>query len=1039
MMKGIIYAAAVSSFVLAACTSCTHDGLPGAEVPDDGCIEIRFDADIPPMPVVATRSVDPDGTGVQNMTLFCFDSYGLFVATTQATLAPTSDDLHEGTFTARVPQNTRLIHFLGNQNMLGFQERDFYNKSEAQVMAALEGSSGMMIYWARFACAEDDPRSVAEQLKAQGGIELVRNHALISVDNPAGNGSLDVTGFVVCNTSAFGTVAPYHPEQGFVWPGTEPFVTLPKNTSVMSDILDVTTDMRQYVFECENTADKPVSVILRGHRPGETEADDLYYRVMLIDAQGEQLLIRRNHHYILHIEGELSYGQRSFGEALDAAATNNVWISIRDNIDEVSDGTFTLKVDRTSYVLDQSNEGRQYSLRYTLRRNDGSAVSEADKPSVTWLDGNNVAGQNVGNSFVVGSDGVGNGELTVVLREMGGSEKLEGTLLVKKGLLQRKIKIILIKTQSFRPAWVASQVFGTPSAGESGGTYGEHVTLMFTVPETCPAELFPLRVLIGVEDLDVRAAAGMSLPVIRRGEDGFGENILDEKGEPIEYKFVYTAVQPGVQRVYFRTILPQSGSGAKTKVSVEAGYFATQEKEVTYTGLRYVIEVAGLNEYTARPDDDFADDEKIFYRLVPQKKGAFVQFTMHLHDNSAETSSGGDYGEFVNATADDEFLIYSQYLDHIPDGEEPDGVTFDCTFSPVNEDMWTENGRMYLFYPRAGGDTPQSGTGVYSIYLRTNRPQSAEVVRIASNISGEKSLKDVARDYAGRGYRSTSFELANYNPFRFAARIDGAGGDASGSDAEPVTELTWNYENPAETNIDIEFDVTSFRGSDDRSADPFGETFEVYIDAPMLTVDESRLAECNLTPDKLRADPEVEGRFVYTVDASREEERKFGVADALIPDTTPAAAGSPAPSQSGERKRLPFKTNCVVSAGDITLSSNEEKVVFFRKTFRVANESVTGRITYDPGTGAIPVPRNAFVSFIQSGTGSRIGSMTVTADGRYELRLRKEYDPGWFDRIELRYTKDGAVYRNRIDENNPLTLARLVQSPDITLVNAAAD
>lgn len=58
MMKGIIYAAAVSSFVLAACTSCTHDGLPGAEVPDDGCIEIRFDADIPPMPVVApARSI----------------------------------------------------------------------------------------------------------------------------------------------------------------------------------------------------------------------------------------------------------------------------------------------------------------------------------------------------------------------------------------------------------------------------------------------------------------------------------------------------------------------------------------------------------------------------------------------------------------------------------------------------------------------------------------------------------------------------------------------------------------------------------------------------------------------------------------------------------------------------------------------------------------------------------------------------------------------------------------------------------------------
>ena len=45
--------------------------------------------------------------------------------------------------------------------------------------------------------------------------------------------------------------------------------------------------------------------------------------------------------------------------------------------------------------------------------------------------------------------------------------------------------------------------------------------------------------------------------------------------------------------------------------------------------------------------------------------------------------------------------------------EFDDGVTFDCTFSPVNEDMWTENGRMYLFYPRAGGQRLSlSGTGV---------------------------------------------------------------------------------------------------------------------------------------------------------------------------------------------------------------------------------------------------------------------------------------------------------------------------------------
>ena len=87
-----------------------------------------------------------------------------------------------------------------------------------------------------------------------------------------------------------------------------------------------------------------------------------------------------------------------------------------------------------------------------------------------------------------------------------------------------------------------------------------------------------------------------------------------------------------------------------------------------------------------------------------------------------------------------------------------------------------------------------------------------------------------------------------------------------------------------------------------------------------------------------------------------------------------------------------------------------------------------------PESSSVTLPLTARTVFARP-----IGSMTVTADGRYELRLRKEYDPGWFDRIELRYTKDGAVYRNRIDENNPLTLARLVQSPDIVLVNVAAD
>lgn len=71
-----------------------------------------------PMQEVVTRSVDPDGGGVQDMTLFCFDSYGLFTTTVEAKVTPTGNGAGlTGNFEAEVPENTRTVHFLANQNM----------------------------------------------------------------------------------------------------------------------------------------------------------------------------------------------------------------------------------------------------------------------------------------------------------------------------------------------------------------------------------------------------------------------------------------------------------------------------------------------------------------------------------------------------------------------------------------------------------------------------------------------------------------------------------------------------------------------------------------------------------------------------------------------------------------------------------------------------------------------------------------------------------------------------------------------------------
>lgn len=345
------------------------------------------------------------------------------------------------------------------------------------------------------------------------------------------------------------------------------------------------------------------------------------------------------------------------------------------------------------------------------------------------------------------------------------------------------------------------------------------------------------------------------------------------------------------------------------------------------------------------------------------------------------------------------------------------GINFlGSDFYPVDDAYWQQssNGRMFIFKPT--NVVSEYGTGHYHLYLKTNSSNSADVVRVASNKVGSPSgiPANAGAEYDGNTYRAFIFELKNYRPFRFAAQISASGGEPQGTwgegqvDAEPVDEVSWTYE--PEQQIDIMFDVTSFAGSDGGSPDPFGVPFEIYIDAPMLRIDKSRLAECNLNSSKLVASPDVKGRFIYYVDSSREVERTFGSGEGVkYIDTTGA-------DQTGERKRLPFITTGITSAGEIKLSSNHQKVIFYDKIFEVSNSLIEGNIQYLDQSTYRDVPKDAFVSFALRSTGVRIGSMNITSDGHYKLNLRGEYEFDWVDdELELDYILTDRVYTAYID------------------------
>lgn len=1001
MIKRNIYtfvALAVAMFAI----SCHHDMsvVPpqnNTTVPE-GWVEVEFKANTPLMTEVVVRGADPDGIDVQNLILFCFNDYGLYITHVPATLNPAIETPSlSGSYKAVIPEDTRIIHFVGNQNPDLLDADMFFNRTEDEIQDDMVGASGMIIYWSRFIFSNDG--GFQQQLAgANGGegIKLIRNQAKVSIANPQSS-FIDISGFVVTNTYAFGTTAPYHPERrfpilnnasagDFAWPGDD-FVTLPQNRAKMSDITDVYGRTEEYLFEHENSMHDPISVILRGTPAGGGE--ELYYRVMIIDEEGEQMQIRRNHHYKLNISGKLTYGCKSFDEALSSPATNNVWVAVEDWVNEVSFGDITLAVEQTDVVLGEDRAGTALQLHYTIT-NSAASVSDADVAEVSWVEGNTVAAHTFNHQFVC-SGNRGEGTITLQLLEMGDSPMLEGTLIVKSGRLTRYIHVTLIKTQKFTPVWAATQIYG--------GEVGELATLKFTVPDDFP--FFPFNVYVSVNSLDARTATtGRSLPVVRQGDEGYygADNGLG-------YKYVYTVTEPGTQRIYFHSVL-QHENGGSDDITLEAEFFESVTKSFQYVSHQKSISVDNLLEARASG----VTDEPIYYRLVPRKINAPVRLDITLNDADGR----------INAGADDEFFIYTRSLDSLVNQSDrdmfglPNNWEWDCRFYSVDDSYWQQstNGRLLMFKPTVI-DKSGEDMGKYSIFLKTNAAKSDDMLRIASNQPESYSALPGQGDnrYVGNTYRSFIFELATYHPFRFAAQVAIGGGEPVGSwNASPEStilpdaedELEWSY--LPNQRVDINLEITSFKGSDGASVDPFGTSFEVYIDAPMLAIDDSRLTPAMAA--KLKPHATIPGRFVYTVDASRDEERKVGNGDSVM--FVDDAAGA---SQQGERKTLPFVTKNITSAGEIVISSQMEVVEFFEKRFRISNELIEGAIKYVDGGVERDVLHNEFVSFAVKRSGVRIGSINITSDGHFTLNLRSEYDFSWReDEVVMSYIHGGKVY-----------------------------
>lgn len=1019
-MKRYIKIACLFAAFIGALASCQEPLLDEsmASVSKPGYVTVSFKLNVPDMGVIQTKSVDPDGEDITTLDLFCFNAQGLYISRERVELVPSGS--LSGSYSAEIPDVTDRIHFIANMHK-PIDEIDYIGLTEDQVIATMEGSSGMMTYWARV--KKDGAKTMKQTLADESPVMLLRDHARITVVDE----ELLYTdlAFIVLNTNAFGTVAPFRDGEWIAPSNEDKFVTLPESerkdvkVSGLDEVVSIASREYQYVFETENRSDDPINIIIRGTRNGETK----YFRVMLIDEDSEFVPVMRNFTYKIYIKGELDYGQDTFEAALTSPATNNVWLSVSDDVKEVRSAEFALAVRQTSIVLGKDDivfntPHRKFNIYYTLENLTPADLTSADEPKITWIEGNTVAQQAFVKSFTIDGSRA-EGVIEITLNPLQDDEIIrKGTLLIKKGMLERKVSIITVSKQKFEPTWITTNIYG--------GDAGSKVTLMFTIPDSCPKELFPMDVLISVNELDVRNESGMKLPVITADDSRYGED------NGIGYKYVLSIAEPGMQRLYLESILTME-TGETVEVTIEAEHFETLSKTATFkTDTDARILIHNLRKYVGRTPAD----EYIYYYLVPQKINAKVQFSTNLGRVVAAPVTDQTRGvtlvepdgeqvhfEFIAPNVDfdpdggynvDEFLLYSQNLEH--DHSKASGEYYFDFYKDLDPSNWSPTaGRVLGFFRNAVSGTPGEGA---TYHLQTTKPKADEVIRIASNVFGAPSVvtgtkgEKASMDYfppdnkcTGTGtYKSCVFELSTFHPFLFSAQVEVGGvkiGTAEYGNVESsVEEVELTYE-PGQT-VNVEFDVTSFRSSiynesidEQISVDPFGTAFDIYIDAPTLELDTDAVESMGLS-GKIINDPNVPGRVIYRVDPDREVERTyFPSMNALAVDLSMMDLfRNPIEgvNQSGERKLIPFKTSQIVTAGNVNISSDKTKVIYFDKLFKLNNLPITGTMSY--GSSSAPVPAGTFVPF-STDDGTRIGVVSVESDGNYTLSLRAEYSFDW--------------------------------------------
>ena len=518
----------------------------------------------------------------------------------------------------------RNLHFIGNMPAEVIQNLDFLYEKE--FMDNLTTSGGAAAYWQKVVLPHGVQANLVngkfelttECAQLLTPIALVRNYAKLVVTSASPD--FVIESYALVNGPLQGTVAPYSATTGF----TTTYMNIGKycagqmqtnfvedlNASgysgyMINDLINTAnpgetsakkpTDQDNGLYMYERTkptrTGEQTGIIIKlkwradlpSTHPNYADRDQSrYYKIEVLDKEGEYMPICRNVLYTINLEHLSGTGETSFDAAYSGPFFGNVSASIETaTLTEINDNIHKIVVNMMDFTTMEDNKKVDIYFRYydDMTGDPNLTSSYYATPAQKAVDGYNSAIASVSDIEFVdwGSDGKKWGHVEVTLKERPASGMLREKLRIQglhyngtnyTGSLFRDIVFTVMNTQEF--------------TSESKVTIGENnkVTVTIGLPSELPYSIFPLNILIEAQNNNLTTTS-KDLPV------GYGATAFDEDGSPkkgknafyfirtIQYKdYLDTSTGEYVYTTEFNCPFTRTDNTAiVVKLNEQAGYF----------------------------------------------------------------------------------------------------------------------------------------------------------------------------------------------------------------------------------------------------------------------------------------------------------------------------------------------------------------------------------------------------------------------------------------------------------------------------------